>query len=225
MFEAHASTSSSNPRPGQSPSDIINEIAQNGSQEPFCDGQNTLHDELLRQAVEAALDEPPDHQDYEFTIGRTALIGGGAIEASEVTRAAAVLRSVRETAPESLEEPRSPGQQAVGAEHKLRAAQRFLDTSIPVDETGSTLKRREILPPSKLAAVLLDQLVEKNDPIAQAIEQVRHEYKNSLDDSELDRLKQDVIFTAKQDTVAEVYSDYNGKLRKAGEALLRFMLQ
>ncbi len=225
MSEAQTFTSDSSPAPGQTPAEAVVERARNGSPEPFFDSQFTLHDDLLRQAVEEATADQPRYKDYDLVIGRTALIGGGAIQASEVTRIAAVLRSVRAVAPESIEEPQGSGQKTASAETKLRTAQRFLAADVAVDRAGTTLKRSEILPPAKLTAAILGQLEESNDPIIQAIEHVNREYQNNFSDAQLDRLRQDLILTAKKDTVAVIYERYSAKLQKAGESLLRFMMQ
>ncbi|MEI7682926.1 MAG: hypothetical protein WCJ24_01325 [Candidatus Saccharibacteria bacterium] len=146
-------------------------------------------------------------QTFEFSNGK--LVGNSVLDATRATRLRCVVDAVAYNN-DNLGAFHMPIDQSVT--QSAHNFEKFLNKEIRLH--GHSFKYSEVLPPVAVLALLETVWAAENNPILQALRQLRNDYQDRLSSAVMADLVQDVIYATQQNLLTHMYTSHVKELRK-----------
>jgi hypothetical protein len=168
---------------------------------------NNTYDDNFTESAELDPDERIIWRDFVFDFSNQAITGTSALPTNRVARMRNVVNAINDKTPLALF-----GTENMKPVFMLETAQNRLKSTNKIGD--ETIMKADLLSPVIVLGILEQFLVYQNDPVYQALAQVRAQYKLAPSDYSL--LHSDVLLSTKHKLIHEIYDEY---IRSYKEAL------
>lgn len=165
-------------------------------------------DRLFTQSPDVDPDERLMWKDFGFDFSERVMLGTDALPTNPEARVRHVVNAIKNVAPTAIQS--NDGLKPLEALDRMNKR-----LATPNKIEGKEVPKEDTLPSSTLHEAMMEPLAYLNDPVYQALMQLRKQYSRRLQPAEWSQLCRDVLLSSKQAVIEKVYTEYIARYKAA----------